>query len=127
MERMDTKLTRVREETIDNQLVSVFSSKNRDQEEPENWVTIMRRYAGARVQGDRKEAEAEVLGRTQLFIRHGSCTPGGCKASGKYQDDPDQLLCKSGVIKPETEEMLGEMGLVGSLKDLNCQRRVQSA
>lgn len=48
MERMYTKLTRVREETIDNRSVSVFSSKNWDQEEPENWLTIMRRYGGGR-------------------------------------------------------------------------------
>ena len=61
--------------------VSVFSSKNWDQEEPENWVTIMRRYGGG--QGDRNEAEAEVLGRTQLFIRHGSHTPGGYKTKWK--------------------------------------------
>lgn len=46
------------------------------------------------------------------------------KPNGKYQDDPDQLLCKSRVIRPETEKMLGEMG---SSKDSNCQGRVQSA
>lgn len=49
-----TKLTRVRGETADNQSISGFYLGDKDQEEPENWVTFMRRQEGKTKRGRMK-------------------------------------------------------------------------
>lgn len=38
-----TKITSVRGEILESQSNFVFSARDQDQEEPENWVTFMRR------------------------------------------------------------------------------------
>lgn len=52
-----TKLTRDGGETADNQSISGFYSGDKDLEEPENWVTFMRRHKGKRKRGRMKSRQ----------------------------------------------------------------------
>lgn len=75
-----------------------------------------------RCQWQEKGGRGRDTRENTIFKTHGSCTPGGYRTRGKYQDDPDQLSGGSRVIRPgqglshevwpkhvETREMLGEM------------------
>lgn len=53
-----------------------------------------------RWQWEEKGGRGRDTRENTIFKRHGSCTPGGYKTRGKYEDDPDQLSGKSRVIRP---------------------------
>lgn len=46
VESTHMKMTSVRGEMLESQSNFVFGSRDEDQEEPESWITLMRRYEG---------------------------------------------------------------------------------
>lgn len=78
-----------RGQTTDTQSISVFSSRDQDQEEYDNWLTFMRRYEGKAEGGNMKQGRGTGkntnIHNTRLLYSQWHRT------SGKCQEDPDQI------------------------------------